>query len=355
MNQSEKTYILDYTLDELKDRLLEIGETKYRAEQIFQWIYRKRAVEFAQMSNLAKAMRAYLEENFYILGAKIIARQESNDGTRKCLFDFGEGRHVEAVLIPAKEHTTACLSSQFGCPVKCAFCATGQGPFMGNMSAGQIVEEFLQLQIEADKIGERISHIVFMGMGEPLLNYDNVIKAIRILNSDWGLNIGARKMTISTVGIPEKIRRLAKEKLQFNLAISLHAVEQPLREQLIPMAKKYPLDEIINSIYDYFERTGREVTLEYLLLKDVNCRTSDADKLATIAKRIRANINLIAYNPTENDRFAPPSKQKITEFLEHLRHLKANAHLRASRGQDIKAACGQLRKRELETPPCAEV
>jgi len=355
MEQKQKTYILDYDLNELKDRLMEIGETKYRAQQIFQWIYRKRAVEFSQMTNLSKTMRNYLEDHFYILGAKVIARQESSDGTRKFLFDFGQDRHVEAVLIPAKEHTTACLSSQFGCPVKCAFCATGQGPYLGNMSAGQIAEEFLQLQIDADKIGERISHIVFMGMGEPLLNYDNVIKAIRILNSDWGFNIGARKMTISTVGIPDKIRKLAKEKLQFNLALSLHAVDQKLREELIPMAKKYSLDEIISAVYDYFDITHREVTLEYLLLKDVNCRASDAEKLATIAKRIRANVNLIAYNPTENDRFAQPGKERITDFLNHLRRLKANAHLRASRGQDIKAACGQLRKREMQTPPCAEI
>jgi 23S rRNA (adenine2503-C2)-methyltransferase len=352
---TEKKHILDYTLDELKDEVLVLENSSYRASQIIQWIYQKRTTDFSRMSNLSKTLRAHLDEYFYILGSQIIQRQESTDGTIKFLFDFGQDRHVEAVLIPAKEHLTACLSTQFGCPIKCAFCATGQGPYLGNMSAGQIAEQFLQLQIEADKIGERVSHIVFMGMGEPLLNYDNLLKAIRILNSDWGFNVGARKITISTVGIPEQIKKLAKENLQFNLALSLHAVDQKLRQELIPLAKKYSLDAVLNSVYDYFERTGREVTLEYLLLKDINCRPSDADALARISRRIRANVNLIAYNPTEHDRFQPPSKLEITEFLNQLRHLKANAHLRASRGQDIKAACGQLRKRTLEIPPCAEV
>jgi 23S rRNA (adenine2503-C2)-methyltransferase len=345
---SEKQHILDYTLDELKENVVELQKSSYRANQIFLWIYHKRTINFEQMSNLGKKLRVEMDEKFTILTSKIISRQNSSDKTIKCLFDYGENRHVEAVLIPAKEHLTACLSTQFGCQIKCAFCATGKGPFLGNMTAGQIIEQFLQLQIEADRIGQRISHIVFMGMGEPLMNYDNVLKAIRILNSDWGFKIGARKITISTAGIPKKIRQLAEEKLQINLALSLHAVHQNLREELIPLAKKYSLDEILKSVYEYFEKTGREVTLEYLMLKDLNCSDADADKLASIAKRIRSNVNLIPYNPTENDRFTPPSSKTIERFLNRLRRLGANTHMRASRGQDIKAACGQLRKRTLE-------
>ncbi len=249
-------------------------------------------------------------------------------------------------MIPLPEHLTACLSTQIGCPVKCVFCATGQGEFIANLSAGQIVEEFLQMQMEADTTKERVSHIVFMGMGEPMLNYDQTLKAIRIINSDWGFNIGARKITISTVGIPDGIYQLAEEKLQLNLALSLHCVNQKLREQLIPLARKYPLNEILDAVYHYYETTKREVTLEYLLLKDINCSGADADKLAEIARDIRANVNLIVYNPTASREYQPPNKQSVTNFLNHLRKLNVNAHLRASRGQDIEAACGQLKKNQ---------
>jgi 23S rRNA (adenine2503-C2)-methyltransferase len=341
-----KEYILDFTQEELAEKIAVLKEPNYRAGQIFQWIYRRRVNEFSQMSNLSKQLRTDLAEKFYIMDSKLVTKSESSDGTTKYLLEFSDNRQVEAVLIPAKEHLTACLSTQFGCPVKCAFCATGQGPFLGDMSAGQIVEEFLQLQIQADLLKERISHIVFMGMGEPLFNYDNLIKAIRIINSDWGFNIGARKITISTVGIPDRIRQLAKEGLQFNLALSLHVVDQKIREELIPIAKKYPLDKVIDAVVDYFDWTGREVTLEYLLLKDINVSSTDAERLAKIARKVRANVNLIVYNPTSG-KYQPPSQQVVTQFLKHLKDLGANAHMRASRGKDIEAACGQLKKRNM--------
>ena len=347
MNEtSSKEYIMDFTQEQLAKKIEGMKEPHYRAGQIFQWIYRRRVSDFSQMSNLSKQLRTELEEKFYILDSKLIAKNESKDGTTKYLLEFSQNRQVEAVLIPAKEHLTACLSTQFGCPVKCGFCATGQGPFSGDMSAGQIVEQFLQLQIEADLLKERISHIVFMGMGEPLLNYDNLIKAIRIINSDWGFNIGARKITISTVGIPDRIRQLAREGLQFNLALSLHVVDQKIREELIPMAKKYTLDKVIDAVVDYFDWTGREVTLEYLLLKDINCSTTDAERLAKIARKVRANVNLIVYNPVSG-KYQPPPQPVVTHFLKQLKDLGVNAHMRASRGQDIEAACGQLRKRHL--------
>jgi 23S rRNA (adenine2503-C2)-methyltransferase len=341
-----KEYILDFTQEELAEKIAGLNEPNYRAGQIFQWIYRRRVSDFSQMSNLSKQLRTSLAEKFYIMDSKLVTKRESNDGTTKYLLGFSQNRQVEAVLIPAKEHLTACLSTQFGCPVKCAFCATGQGPFLGDMSAGQIVEEFLQLQIQADLLKERISHIVFMGMGEPLLNYDNLIKAIRIINSDWGFNIGARKITISTVGIPDRIRQLAKEGLQFNLALSLHVVDQKIREELIPLAKKYSVDTVIDAVVDYFDWTGREVTLEYLLLKDINVSSADAERLAKIARKVRANVNLIVYNPTSG-KYQPPSQQVVSQFLKQLKDLGANAHMRASRGKDIEAACGQLRKRDL--------
>ncbi|MFA5863294.1 MAG: 23S rRNA (adenine(2503)-C(2))-methyltransferase RlmN [Phycisphaerae bacterium] len=341
--ENEKQYLLDFDLEELEGQMVELNEPEYRAGQIFQWIYRRRVPDFDQMSNIGKLLRIKLAEKYFILGSQPVMVRDSADGTRKMLLDFGNKVQVEAVLIPAKEHLTACLSTQSGCPVKCVFCASGQGEYGGNLTAGQIAEELLQLQILADQTQERISNIVFMGMGEPLLNYENTIKAIRIINSDWGLNIGARRMTISTVGIPDKIRQLAHEKMQFNLALSLHAVDQKLREQLIPLAKKYSLRDIFDATVYFFEKTHREVTLEYLLLKDVNCNGSDADVLAEMARTIRANVNLIVYNPTENDPFQAPTKQSVMNFLNHLKRLNVNVHMRASRGQDIEAACGQLK------------
>jgi len=191
-----------------------------------------------------------------------------------------------------------------------------------------------------------------MGMGEPLLNYDNLMKSIHILHSDWGLNIGSRKITISTVGIPDKIRQLAHEGMQFSLALSLHAVDQKLREQLIPLAKQYHLNDILSAVAYFFEKTSRgEITLEYLLIRDVNCSGTDADKLADIARRLRANVNLIVYNPTDHDKFMAPTKQSIDNFVKHLKRLGVNAHMRASRGQDIDAACGQLRAKKQHKEP----
>ncbi len=342
----EKIYLLDYELEELKEKMVELGEPDYRATQLYQWVYRKRVYDLDKMSNLSKALRARMAESFTILAGEVLAERESKDGTKKILLDFGDQIQAETVLIPLPDHYTACLSTQSGCPVKCAFCATGQGKFVGNLSAGQIVEQFLRLQIMADQTKERISHIVYMGMGEPLLNYDNTLKSIHILHADNGLNIGARKITISTVGIPDKIRKLAQEKMQFSLALSLHAVDQRLREELIPLAKKYPLSDILDAVAYFFEKTSRgEITLEYVLLKDINCSGTDAVKLADIARSLRANVNLIVYNPTANDRFGPPSKQVVDHFVERLKALNVNVHMRASRGQDIDAACGQLRNK----------
>jgi 23S rRNA (adenine2503-C2)-methyltransferase len=343
---SEKIYVLDYDLEELKAKMIELGEPEYRATQLFQWVYRRRVYDLDKMSNLSKALRSRMAESFTILAGEVPVQRESKDGTRKLLLDFGDKIQAETVLIPLKDHSTACLSTQSGCPVKCAFCATGQGKFVGNLSAGQIVEQFLRLQIMADKTKERISHIVYMGMGEPLLNYDNTLKSIRILHSDNGLNIGARKITISTVGIPDKIRRLARENMQFSLALSLHTVDQKLREDLIPLAKKYPLREVLDAVAFFSDKTTRgEITLEYVLLKDLNCSGTDAEKLAEITRKLRANVNLIVYNPTAGSKFAPPAKQNIDHFVDRLRALKVNVHMRASRGQDIDAACGQLRNK----------
>ncbi len=342
-NINRKIHLLELTFDELARSLLDIGIEKYRAKQIFDWIYHKRITNFEQMSNLSKSLRLRLADIFYILQAQISAHKISRDKTEKLLLQFEDKLLAETVLIPFGSRLTACLSTQSGCPVACQFCATGQGEYAGNLSAGQIVEQLLQLQIRADIYGKRINHIVFMGMGEPLLNYENTLKAIKIINSPESFNIGARKITISTVGIPEKILALARENMQFTLAISLHHTEQNQREKLIPLAKRYSIEQIISSAREYFNITGREITLEYLLLADINCSRNDARRLANIAKQLRANVNLIAYNRTSDMKFASPSKAHINDFIKWLKDASVNVHLRASKGADIEAACGQLK------------
>jgi len=255
------------------------------------------------------------------------------------------------VLLPGPRWLSACLSTQSGCPVGCGFCASGGSGFSGDLPAGEIVEQLLQLQVLADARGERISHLVLMGMGEPLLNYDNTLKAIRIINSPAAFNIGARHITLSTVGLPREIRRLADEGLQLNLAISLHSADQAVRQRLIPFARIYPLPEIVAAARFYFERTGREPTLEYLLLAGVNDAPKDAEALARLAKELRANVNLIAYNPTPGEPYAAPPRRTIALFQQVLEERNVTVHLRASKGADIDGACGQLRRAVGEGPP----
>jgi len=350
-NNDDRIHILDLTLDELARRCEEAGLERYRAKQIFDWIFHKPCTDFQAMTNLSKSLRERLAEQYVILTGKEIDRKVSRDGTEKLLLEFQAGKQVESVLIPSPTGLTACLSTQFGCPVGCAFCASGRGDFAGNLTTGQIIEQLLQLEIIADDFQSRISHVVFMGMGEPLLNYDNTVKALRTINSDWSFHIAARHITVSTVGLPEQMRRLAHEGLQITLAISLHSADQAVREQLIPIAHAHTIDQIIEATQYYFQHTGREVTLEYVVLRDINTSLEDAGKLAQLAKRLRANVNLIVYNPTDGSSFEAPTKRSVDTFVEQLRRQKVNVHLRASKGRDIQAACGQLKERYREHDP----
>lgn len=347
-------HILNLTLDELKELIKrDYNAPSYRADQILKWIYRHHLTDFSSMSDLPKELRSRLSEDFFVLSTENITLRESKDGTIKIHLKFKDGLDAEAVLMPMERpdsiEYTACLSTQSGCPVRCLFCATGQGDFKGNLSSGQIVEELLQLNIilkdkalKSKTKTKAVSRIVFMGMGEPLLNFENTLKAIRIINSRWGFNIGARKITLSTVGIPDKIKMLAKLAPKINLAISLHHPQQEKREEIIPLAKKYPLNEIIKATEEYFKITKREPTLEYLLIRDFNSSLRDADHLAEIAKKIRATVNLITYNPTSVD-LKRPSKQAVKAFQKRLERHNVVATIRKSRGEDIEAACGQLR------------
>ena len=329
--------------------------------------------DWPAMTNLSKADRARLAERFVIAAGSVVACQTSSDGVHKLLIAWdrspGSSQDTsEAVMIPSDDaggsRRTACVSTQVGCPVGCRFCASGlgglgQGPqsrktAIGgprNLTAGQIVEQVWQLArvtLGEDAAGkQRITNLVLMGTGEPLANYDAVVKAIRLANASDGLDIGARKITLSTIGLPAQIRRLAGEGLQITLAISLHAPNQALRAELIPWADRFPLDAVLAAARDYFARTGREITLEYLLLDGINTLPEHADQLADIAHSLRCNVNLIGYNPVAELPFKRAGQREAAAFRDRLTRRGVNAHIRTSRGLTIDAACGQLRRRGL--------
>jgi 23S rRNA (adenine2503-C2)-methyltransferase len=357
------------------------GWPAFRAQQVRDWVYSKLVDAPAGMSNLSKADRETLGQRLEFTPSGIVSHQTSEDGTIKLLLSWPDGGQAETVMIPDGDRRTACVSSQVGCPVQCRFCASGVNGVKGHLTAGQIVEQVYRLNqiLAAEGSGvrvqgsgkakrngasssssplnpeprtltppPRITNVVFMGMGEPMSNYANVMQAIRILNDPRCLNLGARRITISTVGVPAKMRELAEEELPINLALSLHAPNEPLRRELIPWAEHFALPDILEACRVYFERTGREITLEYILLSGVNDRPDLARQLAKLCKTIRANVNLIRYNEVAGLPFKRPAAKDVVAFQEILRNAGANAHVRKSRGRDIDAACGQLRRKEQE-------
>ena len=341
----------------------------YRARQVMEWVYRRGVLDFAAMTNLSKDLRTKLADHWAIETATEVRRQVAKDGTIKLLLGWPDEATSECVLIPDGKRRTACISSQVGCPVRCAFCASGINGLQRQLTAGEIVEQVCRIReltefperdalrrsvaVRDDTSGSgvrsnRLTNVVFMGLGEPLANYHNVIRAIRCINADWGLNIGARNITVSTVGLPAQIRKLAKEELQINLAISLHAPTDELRRKLIPWAQRVPMEELIAAGRYYFDQTGRELTLEYLLLAGVNDQPEQAIELVKISRKMRANVNLIRFNPVQGLPFERPSGFDAHKFLERLRDRGVNAHIRKSRGLDIDAACGQLRRSQAK-------
>jgi 23S rRNA (adenine2503-C2)-methyltransferase len=320
----------------------------FRAKQVRDWVYAKFIADPEKMTTLSKADRAILQERLAFVTATVTKNQLSSDGTRKLLLTWPDGAEAETVMIPDGDRRTACVSSQVGCPVGCKFCASGMNGVNGNLTAAQIVEQIEQLNVLLRSQNERVTNVVFMGMGEPLANYANVMQAIRVLHDPECFNLGARRITISTVGVPPKMRQLAGEALPLNLAISLHAPNEPLRKQLIPWAEHFALDEILDAARFYFDRTGREITLEYILLSGVNDRPEHARELARLCKTLRANVNLIRYNEVESLPYLRPRADDVVRFQDVLRKAGVNAHVRKSRGRDIDAACGQLRRKEQE-------
>ena len=348
--------VLDLSAEEVRALIASHGQPAFRAKQVLEWVYRNGAESFDEMTNLPKALREALSRQMTVFQATVVQRQESSDGTIKQLLAWPDGATSECVMIPqaasAERDTgsaprrTACISSQVGCPVGCVFCASGLDGLSRQLTAGQIVEQAMRVARLCAEQGERLSNVVFMGLGEPLANYAATLRAVRTINADWGMNIGARKITVSTVGLPSQMRRLAEEGLQITLALSLHAPDDELRRKIIPWADRVGIDELIDAGRYYFERTGREVTIEYILLGGLNDAVAHAKKLVTVARRVRSNVNLIQYNPVPALPYLRPTGEAAQAFLRTLRDAGINVHLRKSRGLDIDAACGQLRRRE---------
>jgi 23S rRNA (adenine2503-C2)-methyltransferase len=331
--------IKDFTLHELKTELETMGEPAYRAGQIFNWLYHKGALRFEDMTNLPDSLRAKLAEHFVLGSLELEAVFRAKDRTEKFLFRLGDGNVIESVHIPAGGRATLCLSTQVGCKFSCAFCASGLNGFVRDLTPSEIVAQVLFLR---DHLEILPTNLVFMGMGEPLDNFDNVAKAIHILNAPDGLAIAARRMTVSTAGVVPGIERFKELKIQVNLSVSLHAATDTKRNSLMPINKKYPLANLLSAASDYIKGGGRKITMEYVLIKDVNDAPSDAAALARIAARLRAKVNLIPYSLVAGLSFRIPEEKRIREFRATLEAKGVPVTVRESKGRDIQAACGQL-------------
>ncbi len=337
--------IKDYNLDELKEELKKIGEKPFRSEQIFKWIYESRVSSFDEMTNLSLELREKLKENYTIKQFNILKKQVASDGTKKYLFDVLDGNAIETVLMEYHHGYSICVSSQIGCKMGCKFCASTGIPFIRNLSTGEIVEQIMA--VERDE-NIRISNIVFMGIGEPLDNYDNVVGAIRIINNPKGLNIGARHISISTSGLVPKIYKLAEENIQCTLSISLHATTNEQRSQMMPVNDAYKLEELLQACRDYIEKTHRRISFEYALAKENNDNLEDAKRLVKLLKGMICHVNLIPINKIENGAYMKSSNENIMKFRDYLNDHGIVATIRRELGSDIDAACGQLRRKNLK-------
>ena len=325
-----------------------MGQPAYRAGQVLDWIYKRRVLDWDDMSNLPAPLRDALKQEFPATHLEKIRETGSKDTTRKFLFRLPDGQMIETVLIPASpalygeasDRRTICISSQVGCAYGCKFCASGLDGWKRNLLAGEIVDQFLQVEAIS---GEKINNIVFMGMGEPMANYDNLLRAIGILNAPWGVGLGARHMTVSTSGLVPQIRKLAAQPLQVRLAISFHGATDEVRNTIMPVNKKYPVEDLVAACEDYVRIKKQRITFEYILIRDVNDSMEQARLLAKQARRVGAKVNLIPYNVVDGLPWIRPEEDSQDAFLAVLRQAGAEATLRREKGHDIAAACGQLR------------
>jgi 23S rRNA (adenine2503-C2)-methyltransferase len=337
------------SLPELQDRLNDWGEPRYRATQVIDWVYKKRVKAAGDMTNLPASFRARLADEFDWDNLKLIRKQGSADTTQKFLFELSDGNLIESVLIPASPgwdgttsvRRTICVSTQVGCAYGCKFCASGLDGFSRNLHAGEIVDQILGVE---ELSGERIQNIVFMGMGEPLANLENLLRALTVINSPWGIGIGARHITISTSGLVPQIRALASESIQVRLAISLHGATDEVREQIMPINRKYNLATLLGSCADYVAKKKQRLTFEYILIDQLNDMPAQARALAIHARKLNAKINLIPYNTVEGLPWERPPIERQEAFLQILKSNEVDATIRREKGHDIDAACGQLRR-----------
>lgn len=322
----------------------EQGEKKFRAKQVYEWIWQKKAMSFADMTNLSKELRQQLSETFTFPALTIDTTQLSSDGTIKTRFKTWDGHMVEGVMIPTESRTTACVSSQIGCSLSCKFCATGYIERKRNLEFDEIYDEVVLINQQSEKMqGKKLTNIVFMGMGEPLLNYKNVLRAIERITSPDGLAMSPRRITVSTAGVAKGIRQLGDDKVKFKLALSLHAASDAKRHEIMPINDTNNIKTLVDALNYFYKQTGNEITFEYILFKNFNDSLKDADDLIKIYRQVPADlVNIIEYNPIDFAKFEKPDEEKVEAFIQYLTKNRVNARLRRSRGKDIDAACGQL-------------
>lgn len=338
-----KKDIRAYSVEQLNELFKDINEPGFRAKQVYDWLWAKRAVNFDEMSNLSKKLRDYLNDNFIINAVQISELQISSDKTIKCAMKLHDNYVVESVLIPHQTRYTACISSQVGCSLTCKFCATGKLKRMRNLNADEIYDQVVLVKNTAlEKYGSQLTNIVYMGMGEPLLNYSEVLRSVEKITSPEGLGMAAKRITVSTAGVAKMITKLGDDKVKFNLALSLHAATDEKRNFIMPINETNSLDNLITSLNYFTDKTGSRPTFEYIAFKDFNDSIDDAKDLLKICKKVKSKINIIEYNPIDDGEFKQTSKERLKAFTDFLEKNGVVCNVRHSRGKDIDAACGQL-------------
>jgi 23S rRNA (adenine2503-C2)-methyltransferase len=341
-----------FTQEQLVELFESINEPGFRAKQLYDWLWAKGMVDFAQMSNLSIKLREYLQANFVINAVQIHELQVSSDKTIKCAMRLHDNYVVESVLIPHKDRMTACISSQVGCSLTCKFCATGKLKRMRNLNADEIVDQVVLIKnTAANRYNAPLTNIVYMGMGEPLLNYNEVIKSVEKITSPNGLGMAAKRITVSTAGVSKMITKLADDKVKFNLALSLHAANDEKRNQIMPINETNSLENLSEALNYFIDKTGTRPTFEYIVFKDFNDSINDAKDLVNFCKKVKGKVNIIEYNAIDGSEFKQTTKERLMDFTQYLESNGVIVNIRHSRGKDIDAACGQLaNKNKLETP-----
>jgi len=336
--------------EQLESFFLSINEKKFRSKQVYEWIWQKHAHSFEEMSNLSKDLRQKLSESFILPALTVDTTQFSSDGTIKSRFKTFDGHKIEGVLIPTEERKTACVSSQIGCSLSCKFCATGYMDRKRNLDYDEIYDQVVLINKQSEEVHQKkLTNIVFMGMGEPLMNYTNVLKAIERISAEDGLGMSQRRITVSTAGVAKQIKKLGEDKVRFKLALSLHAANDVKRNEIMPINEANNIRSLVEALNYFYKQTSNEITFEYILFKNFNDTLKDAEELIKLYRQVPADlINIIEYNPIDNFRFKKPDDEGFTDFMGHLEKNRVNVRLRHSRGKDIDAACGQLANKNKE-------